>query len=38
VSGVLAVTTVAVVVTTAIGIYSLQVWLERWDRDRHFED
>jgi hypothetical protein len=21
----------------AIGIHSLQVWLERWDYDRHFD-
>lgn len=30
---------VAVVVAlTAIGIYDLQIWLERWDHNRHFCD
>jgi hypothetical protein len=38
VSAVWAVFTVILLVVTAIGISSLQAWLERWDRDRHFEE
>jgi hypothetical protein len=25
-------------VLAAIGLHNLQSWLERWDRDRHFEE
>jgi hypothetical protein len=38
VNAVLALFTVVLLVLSAIGIYSLQTWLERWDRDGHLQD
>jgi hypothetical protein len=38
VSTALTVVTVMLLVLTAIGVHSLQAWLERWDHDRHGED
>jgi hypothetical protein len=35
---VLAIFTAVLLVLTAIAIYGLQSWLERWDHDRHAED
>jgi hypothetical protein len=23
---------------SAVGVHNLQLWLERWDRERHFND
>jgi hypothetical protein len=33
-------TAVAVVLLAlfAVGVHDLQLWLERWDRERHFND
>ena len=30
--------TAVLVAVTAVGVYNLQVWLERWDRNRHLND
>jgi len=34
----LTVFTAVLLVLTAVGVYKLQSWLERWDHDRHVED
>jgi hypothetical protein len=38
VNAVIAVSTAALLVVTALGLYDLQSWLERWDYQRHFDD
>ena len=38
VNTVLVVFTAVVLVFIAIGVHSLQAWLEQWDHRRHFED
>jgi len=38
VNAVVAVGTAALLVVTALGLYDLQSWLERWDYHRHFEE
>jgi hypothetical protein len=38
VNAVVAVGTAAFLVVTALGLYDLQSWLERWDYQRRFEE
>lgn len=37
-TGFINVLTALVMALIVLGVYNLQPWLERWDRDRHFED
>ena len=37
-SGYLTPFTAVLVSVAAVGVYNLQVWMERWDRNRHLND